>query len=116
MDGEDCLFCKIIRRQISVDIVSENKYMLAFRDINPQAPVHILIVPKDHISKVSDLNAKNVGLLEPLFLAANEIAQKEKIADAGYRLVINCNPGAGQSVFHIHLHLLGGRLFRWPPG
>lgn len=116
MTKSDCLFCKIIKREIPANLVFEDKEVLAFRDVNPQAPVHILIIPKEHISRVSELDAKAVRLLSPLFLAANQIAQKEKIIESGYRLVINCNAGAGQSVFHIHLHLLGGRLFNWPPG
>lgn len=112
----ECLFCKIIRREIKADIVSEDDHILAFRDINPQAPVHILIVTKKHIARISDLDEKKATLLAPLFLAANRLARQEKIMESGYRLVINCNPGAGQSVFHLHLHLLGGRIFSWPPG
>lgn len=116
MSEVECLFCKIIRREISAHIVLEDKDILAFRDVNPQAPVHILIIPKKHISRISDLDHKTSTLLDSLFLAANQLARKEKVVDSGYRLVINCNPGAGQSVFHLHLHLLGGRLFHWPPG
>ena len=116
MPKPDCLFCKIIKREIPANIVLEDDNILAFQDINPQAPVHMLIITKEHISRVSELNVETAGLLTPLFLAANQIAQKEKIVESGYRLVINCNPGAGQSVFHLHLHLLGGRAFHWPPG
>jgi histidine triad (HIT) family protein len=116
MADNDCLFCRIIRREIPVSIVLEDEEIIAFRDVNPQAPVHILIIPKKHVSRISELDKETAALLQPVFLAANKIAKQEKIADAGYRLVINCNSGAGQSVFHIHLHLLGGRLLRWPPG
>jgi histidine triad (HIT) family protein len=116
MSEADCLFCKIIRREISANVVLEDDDILAFRDVNPQAPVHILIMPKKHISRISDLDRKPIPLLDSLFLAANQLARQEKVADSGYRLVINCNAAAGQSVFHLHLHLLGGRLFHWPPG
>ena len=95
---DDCLFCKIVEGEIPADIVYENDTVVAFRDINPQAPTHILIIPREHISTINDL------------------AAAEGLTDKGYRVVMNCGEGAGQSVFHIHLHLLGGRGFDWPPG
>ena len=110
------LFLKIIEREIPADIVYETKDVLAFRDINPQAPVHILIIPKIHIRTVNDIMTDQAELIGKLYLAAKDIAQKEKLSEEGYRLVMNCNKAAGQVVFHIHLHLLGGRVFAWPPG
>ncbi len=112
----DDLFLKIINREIPAEIVYENDDVLAFRDINPQAPVHILIIPKVHIRTVNDIRPEHVELLGKLYLAAKEIAREENLAEDGYRLVMNCNRAAGQVVFHIHLHLLGGRDFVWPPG
>ena len=112
----DCLFCQIIEKKIPAQVVYEYRKVLAFRDINPQAPVHIIIIPKSHIERVSDLNRENVDYWAELVLAANEIASELKIKESGYRLVINCNRDAGQAVFHLHLHLLGGRKLTWPPG
>ena len=110
------LFLKIIEREIPADIVYETEEVLAFRDINPQAPVHVLIIPKAHIRTVNDIEQDQAELIGKLYLAAKEIARNENLADEGYRLVMNCNRAAGQLVFHIHLHLLGGRQFSWPPG
>ena len=115
MPGE-CLFCRIVRREIPADIVHETDELVAFRDINPQAPVHMLVIPKRHIPTLNDLTPSDGALVGNLALAAAELARREGIADAGYRMVANCNEGAGQSVFHLHLHLLGGRGMRWPPG
>ena len=112
----DDLFLKIINREIPADIVFETKDVLAFRDINPQAPVHILIIPKVHIPTVNDIQEDQAELVGNLYLAAKEIAGDEGLSEDGYRLVMNCNGAAGQVVFHIHLHLLGGREFSWPPG
>lgn len=112
----DNLFLKIIKREIPADIVYETEDVLAFRDINPQAPTHVLIIPKIHIRTVNDMQLEHAELVGKMYLAAKEIAKNEGLADAGYRLVMNCNKSAGQSVFHIHLHLLGGRTFNWPPG
>lgn len=112
----DDLFDKIIRREIPADIVFENDDILAFRDINAQAPVHVLIIPKRHIATLNDLSADDAELVGRLVLAAREIAAKEGLSEDGYRLVFNCNEHGGQSVFHIHLHLLGGRSMQWPPG
>jgi histidine triad (HIT) family protein len=116
MDG--CLFCKIINKQIKADIVYDDQEVLAFRDINPQAPHHILIIPKKHIARISDIgnNPEDQKLVGKLVAVANELARKAGVAEGGYRLVFNCNHNAGQTVFHIHLHMLGGRMLKWPPG
>ncbi|MHB8472546.1 MAG: histidine triad nucleotide-binding protein [Gammaproteobacteria bacterium] len=112
----DCLFCKMVSGAIAPDVVFEDDTVLAFRDINPQAPTHVLIVPKQHIATLNDLRAEDAALIGKLYLAAQQIAQQAGIAERGYRTVMNCNAEAGQSVFHIHLHLLGGRPMQWPPG
>lgn len=111
----DTLFTKIIKREIPADIVYEDDLCLAFRDINPQAPVHILIIPKQPIPALTDATEDDRPLLGHLLLTANRIAGQEGISDA-YRLNINNGAGAGQTVFHLHVHLLGGRSFTWPPG
>ena len=112
----DCLFCKIINREIPADIVYEDDLVLAFSDINPQAPNHILIIPKKHIAKVSDLKEEDAHLIAQMVMAANKIVEEEGLTDKGYRIVLNCGKDAGQEVFHIHMHLLSGRKFTWPPG
>ena len=112
----DCLFCRMVSGEIKPDVVLETDTLLAFRDINPQAPTHVLVVPKRHISTINDLAAGDEGLVGSLYLAAKEIAAREGIEESGYRTVMNCGEGAGQSVFHIHLHVLGGRRMQWPPG
>ncbi len=112
----DCLFCKIIKGEIPAEIVAENNHALAFRDINPQASTHVLIIPKVHISSTRDLNNENIDALSQMALLANEISDSEGIKDSGYRWVINTGNDGGQTVFHIHLHLLGGRQMNWPPG
>lgn len=112
----DCLFCKMVQGEIKPDMVWETDDLIAFRDINPQATTHVLVVPRRHISTVNELTAADQALIGKLVLAAQKIAQQESIAESGYRLVMNCNAGAGQTVFHIHLHLLGGRQMNWPPG
>jgi len=112
----DDLFLKIINREIPADIVYETKEILAFRDINPQAPVHILVIPKEHIRTMNDMDSGHVEMAGKLFLVAAELASKEGIAEEGYRVVMNCNRAGGQAVYHIHLHLLGGRQMGWPPG
>ena len=111
-----CLFCDIVNNKIQSEKLIENDSIIAFEDINPQAPTHILIIPKVHISTLNDLKPEHLELMGELILAAKEIAQKEGIADAGYRTGFNCNEAGGQTVYHIHLHLLGGRDFGWPPG
>lgn len=112
----ECLFCKVVEGGIESDIVAEGDVWIAVRDINPQAPVHVLVIPRQHVATTNDLTAEQDPLVGELVRAAAEIARREGIADEGYRLVLNCNRGAGQTVFHLHLHLLGGRPFRWPPG
>jgi histidine triad (HIT) family protein len=112
----DCLFCKFVSGEIQPQTVYEDDDVLAFRDLNPQAPCHVLIIPKQHISTLNDLTAEDAELMGKLYLAAGKIAQAEGIDGPGYRTVMNCNEQAGQSVFHIHLHLLGGRQMNWPPG
>lgn len=112
----DCLFCRIATKEIPSTTVAETEDWVAFRDINPQAPTHILIVPRKHIPTLNDLAPEDAELAGRLWLAAKALAEKEGIAESGYRAVVNTNAGAGQSVFHLHLHLLGGRAFRWPPG
>ena len=111
------IFSKIINKEIPANIVFENDNVLAFRDINPQAPVHILIIPKIEIPKVTDLSgAVHASLLGEMIDAANKIAKDLNIADDGFRLVFNCGDNGGQEVYHLHLHLLGGRKMKWPPG
>ena len=112
----DCLFCKILNGDIPADIVYESDTAIAFRDINPQAPTHVLIIPREHVSTINDITEGHQQLVGTLFSAAREIAAQEGVAESGYRVVMNCNEGAGQSVFHIHLHMLGGRRLDWPPG
>jgi len=112
----DDLFLKIISRDIPADIVYENEDVLAFRDVNPQAPLHVLIIPKSHIRTINDIQNQDAELFGKLFLAARDIALEHGIAEDGYRVVMNCNAIAGQTVFHVHLHMLGGRRFSWPPG
>lgn len=110
----DCLFCKMVSGEIKPDTVYEDDKVLAFRDIHPQAPVHILIIPKIHIATLNELD--DAGLAGHLLLTASKLAALEGLAEDGYRTVINCNEHGGQAVYHLHLHLLGGRSMRWPPG
>jgi histidine triad (HIT) family protein len=112
----DTLFGKIIRREIPADIVYEDDDVLAFRDISPQAPVHVLFIPKKAIATLNEVGDADVAVLGKLVMAAVSYAKKEGLADDGYRCVMNCNRDGGQTVFHIHLHLLGGRQMHWPPG
>lgn len=112
----DCLFCKIINGDIPGDKIFENDDVLGFNDINPQAPHHILFIPKKHISTVNDLEDGDAALVGKLYLAAKQHAAQLGVAEQGYRLVMNTNAGAGQTVFHIHLHMLAGRSLSWPPG
>ena len=110
----DCLFCRIVRREIPANFVHEDEHCVAFRDIGPQAPTHILVVPRQHVSTLDEVT--DPLLIGRLMIAASEIARKEKLVEFGYRTVVNTNAGAGQSVFHLHVHLLGGRRMTWPPG
>lgn len=110
------LFTKIINREIPTKIIFENEQVLAFQDIHPQAPHHILIIPKVEIPTLNDLSPENIHYVGALFLAAKEIARSLGVAEAGYRVVMNCNQDGGQTVFHLHLHFLAGRELHWPPG
>ena len=112
----DCLFCKIRDGQIPAKLVHEDEQCFAFRDINPQAPTHVLVVPRRHIATLNDVTAGDEGVVGHLFVAAAQIARDEGHAERGWRTVFNVNRGAGQTVFHIHLHVLGGRDLGWPPG
>ncbi|MBX3176940.1 MAG: histidine triad nucleotide-binding protein [Candidatus Hydrogenedentes bacterium] len=114
--AEDCLFCKIAAGEIPSTEVYSDEEFYAFRDINPGAPTHCLIIPRKHIPRITDASADDAALIGRMFLRANAIAEAEGIAEPGFRYVINCNEEAGQTVFHVHLHLLGGRQLSWPPG
>lgn len=116
MSNDDCLFCKILEGEIPAEVIYESETALAFRDINPKAPLHVLVIPRKHIATINDIEKDDEAIIGSLYTAAREIAAKEGMADEGYRAVMNCNESAGQSVFHIHLHLLGGRQLAWPPG
>lgn len=116
MTGAECLFCKIVAGTIPSKVAREDEWTFAFHDIDPQAPTHVLVVPRKHISSVDALGDTDAELMGRLFLAAKDVARQEGIAQSGYRLVINEGPDALQSVAHVHLHLLGGRRFGWPPG
>lgn len=112
--ADDCLFCRIVRKEIPATIVAESADCVAFRDINPQAPTHVLVIPREHVASLNE--ATDAAAIGRLALFAAQIAKKEGIAERGYRMVFNTNADAGQTVFHVHLHLLGGRPMRWPPG
>ncbi len=115
MSSTDCLFCKIVAGDIPAEIVYESESAIAFRDVNPQAPTHVLIIPRQHIATINDLDEGDEETVGHLYMAAKAIAAAEGLADDGYRVVMNCNEAAGQTVFHIHLHLMGGRTMGWPP-
>ena len=110
------IFKKIIDREIDADIVYEDKNVLCFKDISAQAPIHLLIIPKKEIKTINDIDENNKELIGEMFIAAKKIAEKLQIKDKGYRLVFNCNEDGGQTVYHIHMHLLAGRKLTWPPG
>ncbi|TDX28065.1 histidine triad (HIT) family protein [Modicisalibacter xianhensis] len=112
----DCLFCKMVEREIEPDIVYEDDHVLAFNDIDPKAPTHILIVPKKHIATLNDIEEADLALIGRLQFTAAKLAKQQGFADDGYRVVMNCNEDGGQSVYHIHMHLMGGRHFTWPAG
>lgn len=116
MSDPDCLFCKIVQGAIPADMVYTDDQVVAFRDINPQAPTHVLVIPRQHIATINELKAEHSADVGALFLAAAKIAAAAGIAEDGYRVTMNCNAAAGQTVFHLHLHLLGGRALTWPPG
>jgi histidine triad (HIT) family protein len=112
----NCLFCKFVRKEIPTRVVFEDDSCLVFEDINPKAPVHVLLVPKKHIASIDTMSPEDEMTLGHLTLVSRQIAQEKKVDQSGYRVVINTGPDAGQSVFHIHMHLLGGRPMAWPPG
>ncbi|HPO17544.1 MAG TPA: histidine triad nucleotide-binding protein [Candidatus Hydrogenedentes bacterium] len=114
--ADDCLFCKIARKEIpSAEVYSDDEFF-AFRDINPAAPSHVLVIPRKHIARISDASEEDAALLGRMLLAANKVAGIEGITESGFRYVISCNKDGGQLIFHIHLHILGGRELGWPPG
>lgn len=112
----DCIFCKIVAGEIPSDRVHEDPTCIAFRDIQPQAPVHILVVPRQHLARISEMTPQHEPLVGHLFQVATEIARREGVSEQGYRLVINCGAHGQQAVDHLHVHLLGGRQMTWPPG
>ena len=112
----DCLFCKMVSGEIEPDKVYEDDEVMAFRDISPQAPTHVLVIPKQHIATLNDLDSDNAAVIGKMAFVASQLAKQEGFAEQGYRTVMNCNADGGQAVFHIHLHLLGGRPLGWPPG
>lgn len=116
MSDQSCLFCKIVAGEIPAAKVYEDDDAIAFRDINPQAPVHVLVIPREHISSLADAADTHEATLGRLLLAAARVARQEGLTESGFRTVVNNGAGAGQSVFHIHLHVLGGRPLTWPPG
>jgi histidine triad (HIT) family protein len=116
MAGEDCIFCKIVAGEIPAAKIYEDERAVAFRDINPQAPTHALVIPRTHVASLNEAGETDEALLGHLLLVAARVARDEGHADGGYRTVINTGAGAGQTVFHIHVHLLGGRSLTWPPG
>jgi histidine triad (HIT) family protein len=116
MSNDNCLFCKIINGEIPAEIVYESDTAIAFRDINAKAPTHVLVIPRKHIATMNDIEVDDETVIGSLYTAAREIAAQDGIAEDGYRTVMNCNESAGQTVFHIHLHVLGGRQMDWPPG
>lgn len=112
----DCLFCKIVAGEIPANIVYQDEQVIAFDDINPQGPQHKIIIPRKHIANLNDLNPADEMVAGHLMLTATALAKKLNVAEAGYRLVMNCNPHGGQTVYHIHMHLIAGRQMDWPPG
>ena len=119
MSGEprpDCLFCRIVRRELPAKVVHEDERLFAFEDIHPKAPVHVLIIPKRHFASLADVPEGEAALLGEVLFRARALAEARGVAGSGYRVVVNTGPDAGQSVFHVHFHLLGGRTLQWPPG
>ncbi len=112
----DCVFCRIVKKEIPANVIYEDDEVVAFEDLNPQAPVHILVIPRAHLATLNEVGEDRAGLIGKVVSAAVGIAADKGLAESGYRLVANCQAAAGQSVFHIHFHLMGGRNFKWPPG
>ena len=115
-ENNDCLFCKIVEKKIPADIVYESENIIAFKDIEPKAPIHCLIIPKKHISTINDIVGSNSNIIGLMYEAAAQLARTLNVDKDGYRVVMNCNSNGGQTVYHIHLHFLAGRRFSWPPG
>ncbi|HEX8129715.1 MAG TPA: histidine triad nucleotide-binding protein [Pyrinomonadaceae bacterium] len=116
MGEPDCIFCQVVAGEITADIIFQDERALAFRDINPQAPVHALVIPREHMDSLDDATGRDEGVLGHLLRVAARVANAEGLSETGYRTVINTGAGAGQSVFHLHLHVIGGRPLNWPPG
>ena len=115
-ENNDCLFCKIVEKKIPADIVYESENIIAFKDIEPKAPIHCLIIPKKHISTINDIDGSNSNIIGLMYEAAAQLARTLNVNKDGYRVVMNCNSNGGQTVYHIHLHFLAGRRLSWPPG
>ena len=116
MAEQDCIFCRIVEGTLPADVLYQDPAALAIRDANPQAPTHVLVIPKEHLDSLDDIGRKDEALLGHLLRVASRVANEHGLSDGGYRTVINTGAGAGQSVFHLHIHVLGGREFNWPPG
>jgi histidine triad (HIT) family protein len=112
----DCLFCGIVAEKVKANVVFKNDYVVVFKDINPKAPVHLLIIPRKHIAGVLDIEPEDDAIIGEIFQVAAQLARDHGIAESGFRVAVNSGPDAGQSVFHLHYHLLGGRQMTWPPG
>ncbi|MBF0591828.1 MAG: histidine triad nucleotide-binding protein [Nitrospirae bacterium] len=112
----DCIFCKVANKEIKATIVYEDDQVVAFDDLNPQGPMHVLIIPRKHIPTILEITSEDTALVGHMFEVANRIAKERGFAQRGFRMVINCNAEAGQSVYHIHMHAIGGRAMHWPPG
>lgn len=113
---DNCLFCKIINGDIASKKVYENEHIIAFNDIDPKAPIHILVIPKKHIRSINELNSSDINLAGEIILAAKKIAKDQGVDSKGFRVVFNTNDDGGQTVYHIHMHIMGGRQMQWPPG
>jgi histidine triad (HIT) family protein len=113
---DNCLFCKIINGEITATKIYENKHIIAFNDIDPKAPIHILVIPKKHIRSINELNSSDINLAGEIILAAKKIAKDQGVDSKGFRVVFNTNDDGGQTVYHIHMHIMGGRQMQWPPG
>ncbi|MDQ1524945.1 MAG: histidine triad family protein [Pyrinomonadaceae bacterium] len=116
MAEQNCIFCQVVAGEIAADVIYTDERALAFRDINPQAPVHALVIPREHMDSLDDASGRDEGVLGHLLRVAARVANAEGLSESGYRTVINTGAGAGQSVFHLHLHVIGGRPLNWPPG
>ncbi|MBR9988781.1 MAG: histidine triad nucleotide-binding protein [Gemmatimonadetes bacterium] len=115
-ERSDCIFCRIVAGEIPADVVHEDEHTVAFRDLDPKAPVHVLVIPRRHIASISDAADTDAAVMGALLLAARDVAAVEGVAEGGYRLVVNTGAAANQTVHHVHVHVMGGRDMRWPPG